>query len=576
MQLKRIKMGLVVLLAGTTVYTLAGFLLAPYAIKHWIEHSIATEPGFELRVGHVYVNPFSLFLSLADLTLVDRENAPVVSICRAETRLWTVDRLRTGQRGRNVEIHSLRVADPATGAEILTVPRLSASGLVVTAADGSMVIAVAQLFEPALSVTRNASGRLLLPAWLPRPMDDSQALHVLIDKIEVSAGVFQFTDRARSPTLRFDTNGIAGNITRLRVADGVSTFVELDGQVGNSGGASVTARWLPSDRPAQTEIDLNLRQLDLPVLSPYFARIAGRSIAAGTGDLTLHYRRRGPSVRIDNRIKVAGLELGGHAVTGGDETLPLELVLALLTDPAGRIYVSIPIVSDEAAGGSDATDSLAEYVRDLAARPFDVLSDLIESDLVADRTGQADEEFGTLPFAPGSAEIEPATGDKLTLLARALEQRPLLGLRVYPAFDPIADRNALAAEQVGLHVRLATSAGGPRGPAVGAPPDFDDPRVRAVLDEFAGERLGEAERPSGPGEGSAAYYRAVYDALVTNEDVSELALNRLARFRARSIVDAFASHGIGEQRVRFADDIEMRTGESGAVALRLEALHHDI
>ena len=579
MQKKRIITGLIVLLAGTAVYTLAGFLLAPYAIKHWIERSIVTAPGFELRVRHVYLNPFNLTLSLADLSLIDRDNRPLVSICRAETRLWTLEKLRAGQRGREIEIGSLRVVDPLAGVEILTVPRLSARGLVVMPADGTVTMAGAFLDEPALNITRDAAGRLRLPAWLPTPANDTWATRVRIDEIEIAAGRLRFTDHAQSPTLRFDAEGIAGNITRVRAVEGTSTYIELNGRIGQSGDAGMTAQWRPSARPAQTEIDLSLRQFELLLLSPYFARIAGRGIAAGTGDLSLRYRHRNRNIRIDNRLDVTGLTLDNHAETDRDEalpdeTLPLELVLALVTDQAGRIDVSIPVMYDTTADGMGTagivTQNLAgqfvDYVNDVASRPFDVLSELV---------GQTDQEFGSLPFAPGSAEIVPPTADRLALLARALGQRPLLGLRVYPAFDPLADRNALAEAQVRLHIRLATSAGA-HGLAADAPLDFDDPRVRAVLDEFAGERLGESDRASAPAAGDAAYYRAIYDALAANEDVSDLALNRLARFRARSIVDAFASHGIGEQRVRLADDIETRTGESGPVVLRLEALPYGV
>ena len=583
MQLKRIKTGLIVLLAGTTVYTLAGFLLAPYAIKHWIERSIATAPGFELRIRHVYLNPFNLSLSLSDLSLIDRDNGPLVSICRAETRLWTLEKLRAGQQGREIEIGSLRVVDPSAGVEILTVPRLSARGLVVAPADGTVTMAGAFLDEPALNITRDAAGRLRLPAWLPTPVNDMSAARVRIDEIEIAAGRLRFTDHAQSPALRFAADSIAGTLTRVRAADGVTTLAKFDGRIGKSGDAGMTAQWRPAARSAQTEIDLSLRQFEFPLLSPYFARIAGRGITAGTGDLSLRYRHRDRNVRIDNRIDVTGLTLDNHAETNRDEalpdeTLPLELVLALVTDQAGRIDVSIPVRYDATADGMDTagivtqnladnlTDQFVDYVSDVASRPFDVLSELV---------GQTDQEFGSLPFAPGSAEITPVTADRLALLAQALERRPLLGLKVYPAFDPLADRNALAEAQVRLHIRLATSAE-QRGLAADAPLDFDDPRVRAVLDEFAGERLGESDRASGPEASDAAYYRAIYDALATNEDVSDLALNRLARFRARSIVDAFAGHGIGEQRVRLADDIETRTGESEPVLLRLEALPYGV
>jgi hypothetical protein len=107
-------------------------------------------------------------------------------------------------------------------------------------------------------------------------------------------------------------------------------------------------------------------------------------------------------------------------------------------------------------------------------------------------------------------------------------------------------------------VRLATSAS-PPGSTTHTPLDFDDAKVRAILDEFAGARLRQAQRIAISNrfrDNDADYYRSVYDALVANENVSETVLRRLARFRARSIVGALANEGIDSERLLLADEIE--------------------
>jgi hypothetical protein len=220
--------------------------------------------------------------------------------------------------------------------------------------------------------------------------------------------------------------------------------------------------------------------------------------------------------------------------------------------------------------GSDAIriigDGMSEYIRDLAAKPFDVLASLV---------GHPEEELNGLSFAPGSAAITPATNDKIRLLARALDQRPLLAVRARPAYDPAADRDAIAAQQVRLHVALATSAG-LRDPATHAPPDFGDPKVREILDEFAGERLAESQRLAISGSHpvhDADFYRMVYDALVANEPVSETALRRLARFRATSVINALAASGVGKQRLLVAETIDTTTTDAEPISVQLEAVY---
>jgi hypothetical protein len=210
-------------------------------------------------------------------------------------------------------------------------------------------------------------------------------------------------------------------------------------------------------------------------------------------------------------------------------------------------------------------DSLTNFIRELAATPFDEIAGLV---------GREDEELDRLAFPPGSADLTPATAEKTALLAQALARRPLLSLRAYPAYDPAADRDAIAARQVRLHVSLATSAA-PTASAAQTQPDFDDPKVRAILDEFAGARLQESRRNAILNrfdDKDSAYYRTVFDALVANESVSETALRRLARFRATSVADALAGNGVDRGRVLLADEIETTTTDPGAIVIRLDAI----
>jgi hypothetical protein len=163
-----------------------------------------------------------------------------------------------------------------------------------------------------------------------------------------------------------------------------------------------------------------------------------------------------------------------------------------------------------------------------------------------------------VPFTPGEAALNDRALATIGQLAEALNARPRLGLRVLGGYDEQADRTALARQQIQLHVLLATA-----GPTINARPrpvDFASPRAQDVLDEFAGERLAaervtEIERLFDCGDGDLAllcrrgYYAAIFDALVANEEIANPALNRLARFRALSIVDALTGVGIEPARL---------------------------
>jgi len=369
--------------------------------------------------------------------------------------------------------------------------------------------------------------------------------------------------------LQLDATNIFGNMTRRPEPGGASTALEFKGDLSESASVAVTGHLSLSDRSAPTTLDLTVRQFDLSRLSPYFVQTAGRDITAGVGDVTLHYERLDSTARFENRITVVGLTLDDRSATDDDAALLSDLALALVTDKTDRIDISVPVLQSHVTARSDASriliDSLTDYIRGLVAMPFDVLASLV---------GQPDGQLDQLSFSPGSAEITSTTADKIRLLARALDQRPLLRVRVRPVYDAVADRDAIAAQQVRLHIDLATSAS-PNDRAAHGLPNLDDPKVRSILDEFASARLAESQRLAianqQPGH-DANYYRLVLDALVAIEPVSETTLRRLARFRATSVMNALAANGVDRQRLLIADAIDTATTLAEPISVRLEAI----
>ena len=562
---KHLKIVTIVLLAGAAAYALGGFLLAPRIVKYWIEHSVTTEPGKRLGVEGVYVNPFTLFISLTNVTLIDEKNKPMISLGRVEHRSHLIEKLRMSRPGYDVEIRDLQANDPSTGEAVLTIPNLSATGLIVNGAQGTVALDTARVENPELNILRDSAGEMRLPAWLGLPQEGSPPAAVRFDTLEVTGGKLRFNDHTLLPALRLDAGGIVGTITRRRLAGAESTAVDLEGRFGESGSGEVVAAWQAPLRQTPTTVKLTLRQVELATVSPYFAQIAGRGITAGSGDITFNYERHDTSVQMENRLVIDRLRFSDRSRTDTDIELPLELAVALITDRRDHIDISIPASQNDVYPAGGIVDSLTDYIIDLATTPFDVLAGLV---------GREDVDLGILVFPSGSAEITPAAAEKIALLSRALDQRPLLALRAYPAFDPAADRDAIASQQVQLHIKLATSAS-PSGLSTQTSLDFEDPKVRVILDEFAGARLPESRQRaiSSQFEGKdIAYYRAVHDALVANEDVSETVLRRLARFRARSVIGALVENGVDEKRLLLADAIEKTRSDSSAIVLRLEAL----
>jgi hypothetical protein len=286
--------------------------------------------------------------------------------------------------------------------------------------------------------------------------------------------------------------------------------------------------------------------------------------------------------------------------------------LALLTNPRGELEISAPLAAElpaaprtglsgrdtqGAAGGAAPNADPTPAQRGFRA-PFDSVAEALGAALrarLAEVTGAPFEALASLSgrdaaglraveFEPGTAQPSAAGTETLKALAAALSERPGLALYAAGGFDPNADHRALAAQEIDLHVALAT-AGATLNVEPG-PVDFSSPRDQDVLDEFAGQRLSAEQRATIASETdvtedgkpaakhSTAYYEAIFDALVANTKIDQSALARLGRYRARSIADSLAKLGIAAARVETGGgDGVLRSDPDGvAVPLELEVL----
>lgn len=452
----------------------------------------------------------------------------------------------------------VRIAGPANGDAQLTADRLLATGVAIDTSRPEPSVGMLRLERPHLRLVRPARGGVSLPDLLDWLAGNAAAP---IRRAEIAGGRASFTDWQVTPAVQLELFGIEGTMER-DAAPGLEMVFE--GRLAPSGAVRLNAIRDPASAAEATQVDLVLQGVELPLLSPYFEAAAGRGILAGRLDFTLRYTAAGDPAGLDSRIVVEQLRLADPPSPRGG--WPLELAIALLEDPAGRIEIVLPLrtgpITAEAVPGA-LLATLRDRVDGLAASPFEEMARI---------AGRPDATLGALPFEPGSAEITPVAASRLEVLGAALMARPGLAIDVHPGLDPDTDRQALAARQVRLHVDLATSA--PPGAAQQEPIELDDPRVRGILDEFGSTRLTPAIHAAISDrhpDRDSAYYAALFEALVANETVPDTALQRLARYRAQSVIDTLRGHGVSPERLTQGEAIETAETREARVLLRLDA-----
>lgn len=554
---------LALLLAGIALYTLAGFALAPQLVKRWIEAVVTADSGRRIEAEAIAFNPYTFEVSFTNLTLYDRENKTAFSIRQFDAVLdpRSLSRRQPTFSG-SVELTGIE-SSPASGSEFyLAVNRLTADGAVLH--PGAASVETMRIDRPEMRLARSGTGELNLPPMLKQLLPNMSASWLRFTSIEVNEGRVQFFDAAVSPATQFEADAVTA---RIEVSGGDSTgftAATVEGRMAAPAGGEVEVEWRRNHGGRDTEFAIRASGVALPALSPYAAAIVGRMLVGGRLDLDFDITRADGRTAADLLLTTEDLELAPPAADQAAGLPPVDLAVALLEDRVGILRIERaaqqPSVRAGVEPGRKLSLMLSTALNYAARNPFDVLGDL---------AGESPSALRQLDFLPGSAELVAPSIQSLDALARVLERRPRLGLVMHPAYDPVADRDALARQQVRLHVLLATSTR-PPGQADDAQLDFSDEKVHGVLDEFTSTRLPQSVRSTlaeTHPEGSEAYYRAAFDALVANQAVDDAALRRLARYRVQSAMGELVRLGTDAERLVRYDGIDVRAGGGRSVGV---------
>jgi hypothetical protein len=406
-----------------------------------------------------------------------------------------------------------------------------------------------------------------------------EPLEITVGKITVADGAVDFTDLALPLPFAAKVAELEGAVTTLSTVSAEPTRIGLAGRVGEYGLAEVDGRVLAGDPTALMDVDVRFRNIAMPKLSPYTVKFAGRAIDAGRIDLDLGYTIEQGRLNGENSIVIRELKLGDKVDSKDAADLPLGLAVALLTGPDGTIDLDLPVAGDiddpEFSVGSVVMKAFGNLIAKLVTSPFRLLGSLV---------GVESEDFGTIEFRAGEAELTPPEQEKLARLAEALAMRPALGLVVGGVIAPQPDTAALKRARVEATIDAqvqsegATDADEPelltqrRREAVevlvgAAAPDVDLAAERAVH-----QRPADATQPEGRQVlDEPAYVAALEARLIEAEEITNADLDDLATARAQAVSLALGTGvELDAARVTLAEPSTTEANESGWVPMVLD------
>jgi uncharacterized protein involved in outer membrane biogenesis len=477
---------------------------------------------------------------------------------------------------------------PDEEAQLIGWQAMDAEGIELTLAGRSLRIGKVALSEPFLRVLINEDGEMNLAAIAPADPaaapdeqpdaapdagSDAEPFAIGVGRVEIRAGTMDFTDLNLPIPFAALVKPMQGQVSAITSGSPTPARVELDGDVNEYGAATIRGSLDVFDPQHLMDLELDFRNIEMPDLTPYTVKFAGREIADGSLDVDLSWSIRDGRLEANNRMVINDLELGAKVESPGALSLPLDLAVALLTDTQGRIDLAVPVSGDlndpEFRYAPLVFKALGNVLGKIVTAPFRFLASLLGGD-----AEDADLEF--VGFVAGDAALRGPEAEDLEKLATALTQRPELLLEVGAAFDAARDGRAMRERQLDAAISGRFEAGEGSGK--------DGDPVRLIMEAMYAEAAGpeapaalQAEHSSIP-QGSdkpvldeTAYIEALRAALLEQQVVAEQDLRLLGMERAAAVRNYLVeAGGLDAARIALAEPGEAPRADENLVFLKLE------
>jgi len=274
----------------------------------------------------------------------------------------------------------------------------------------------------------------------------SQPSPIKIGTITVQGGTLDFSDRhLKYP---FDTTffNLGGRVSGLSSEANRAADVDLRGNLENHSPLAITGVINPLRGDLYLDLKIAFTDIELSPFTPYANTYLGYSVDKGKLNLDLAYKIDKKVLTSKNKLFIDQFTFGKQVESDKAIKLPVRLAIALLKDRKGEIHLDLPVVGQTDDPKFSIWGVIGQILENLlvkaATSPFALLGSMFGGG----------EDFSSVPFAPGSAQLSKAEEGMLLKLARVLQDRPALNLEISGFVDKEKDaegyRNELLAKKM--------------------------------------------------------------------------------------------------------------------------------
>ena len=438
------------------------------------------------------------------------------------------------------------------------------------------------------------------------PAPSAPVMPISIGTVRIIDGSANYADFWIQPNFAVGIQTLNGSVDGLSSDPKSRAKLKLKGAVDRYAPVNIDGEMNLLAASVYSDIKMSFKGLELTTMTPYSGRFAGYKIDKGKLSVDVNYKIDQRKLTAEQHFVIDQLQLGDPVDSPDAVHLPLKLAVALLKDRNGVIDVPLPISGSlddpQFKIGPIMWHAFVNLLAKVATAPFAALGRLFG--------GSHGEDMKYIDFAPGSAELDDASKEKLASLSKALHEHTQLQLDVPIVFSKDLDGPALAKKRLNqrlvyrarsgkspkqeasagkaVAVNMQTGANGQSSVQTTVPTETpDDPALkdplqhyRLLLAEYEADVGKDAELPPTAQAIQNAKNKKdappvetaipeLEDAIVPHIDIPDIVLQDLGKKRTRAIQDALlADGGIDASRV-FIINGPSKTDDKGNVRVEM-------
>ena len=277
--------------------------------------------------------------------------------------------------------------------------------------------------------------------------DNQETADIKIGKVVFKNGHIDFSDNNIQPNYSANMFNLTGSVTGLSSKEFSRADVALKGNLGYGSPIEIAGKINPLAKDLFVDLKVGFKDIELSPITPYSNKFLGYPITKGKLTFNVSYLIDKRKLDSQNKVLIDQLTFGEKVESPQAVKAPVTLAATLLTDRNGQINLDLPVSGSlddpKFKVWSVIWQIIVNLITKAVTSPFALLSSL---------TGGG-EELSFIEFDYGSAVISAEETKKISMIGKALNDRPNIKLDIEGYVDAEQDKYALKKAELDRRIK---------------------------------------------------------------------------------------------------------------------------